>query len=301
MYSKWNKFKKRHDNDIAYGLRSEVLGKLCQSNIGRRFVQLTMAPGCTPKKNIFIVGCYNSGTTLTQRILSSGSNISTPPFEGITMTSALSDLEFGGWPRMMYQNKDKWDEASSAIIHSAKGLKNDWHFWVRNRNQIFLEKSIANSIYIEKLNTIFENSKFIVIRRNGYCVNEGILRRTSEFLNNNPDKLLSYTEENLAQQWVEINNRIDSSLKNNNSNIEIKYEEICARPLETITKLFEFIEIPTPSLIDRGRGSISVNNRVFNVSNRNDQSLENLTLEQKDRMWARFSDQMAKYGYHKHH
>jgi len=123
---------------------------------------------------VFIVGCYNSGTTLLDYILGCHEEISALPTEGAALTRLLARPEDLGWPRMWYKCVDRVRLDEKDTTPNVDRLKKEWGFWFDKEKSIFLEKSIANSARIRWLNQNFDQPYFIWIIRNGYCVAEGI-------------------------------------------------------------------------------------------------------------------------------
>src|SRR5688572_13607291 len=59
------------------------------------------------KKWVFILGCYNSGTTLLDQILSLHPEISGLKDEGVMLTDCLKRPEDFGWRRMWWKCEDQ--------------------------------------------------------------------------------------------------------------------------------------------------------------------------------------------------
>ena len=132
------------------------------------------------KKYVFILGCYNSGTTLLNHIIGSHPEVSSLPTEGIALTSGLTRPEDFGWPRMWYMCEDKVRFTENSAACDPKLVKRDWNFWFDKNKNIYLEKSIANSAKVKWLEANFDSPYFIWIIRDGYCVSEGIRRRSRD-------------------------------------------------------------------------------------------------------------------------
>ena len=123
--TKFGRFLARNGGDLWRGLKRDIAVKLYRQPVIRRFVRLFYSPR-NPEKWLFLVGCYNSGTTILRDIVASHPNVSDLPFEGVKLTSAFPDLEVGGWPRMMYRNKAHWDKIDSNAANLARA---DWSPW----------------------------------------------------------------------------------------------------------------------------------------------------------------------------
>ena len=132
--TKIGRFIARNGGDLWRGLKRELSVKLYKQPAIRRLVRRFYSPR-DPEKWLFLVGCYNSGTTILRDIVASHPNVSDLPFEGVKLTSAFPDLEAGGWPRMMYRNKSHWGKMDSGAAGLARV---DWSPWWEKSATIFL-------------------------------------------------------------------------------------------------------------------------------------------------------------------
>lgn len=196
------------------------------------------------KKYVFIVGCYNSGTTLLNHIISSHPEVSSLPTEGAVLTSGLTRPEEFGWPRMWHMCADKvrFDENSPGP--DPVRIKKDWSFWYDKNKDIYLEKSIANSTKIKWIEKHFNNPHFIWIVRNGYCTAEGIRRRS---MNINKHELkyknTGYPIDMCAKQWLVNNSVIENDSKSVKNLIMIHYEDLMEDLQSTLEKIFEWLPV----------------------------------------------------------
>ena len=62
-----------------------------------------LASAAQPTRWVFIIGCYNSGTTLLARLLERHSEIQTLPGEGVVFSDVLTRPEEFGWPRLWFK------------------------------------------------------------------------------------------------------------------------------------------------------------------------------------------------------
>ena len=58
-----------------------------------------------PDRWVFVVGCYNSGTTLLANLLEAHPAINGLAREGVELTDALRRPELAGWPRMCWAGR----------------------------------------------------------------------------------------------------------------------------------------------------------------------------------------------------
>ena len=90
--TKIGRFLARNGGDIFGGFKREFLAKLLTRPWFRSFLSKFYRPR-EPKKWLFLVGCYNSGTTLLRDILNEHPEIKGLPLEGVRLTGAFEDLE----------------------------------------------------------------------------------------------------------------------------------------------------------------------------------------------------------------
>lgn len=192
-----------------------------------------------PKKWVFVVGCYNSGTTLLIELLGRYSDQISILNEGATKTDTLKIPEEYGWKRMWYKviNKVKVKGNSK----KATILKKDWNVFFDKKKPIFLEKSIVNTLNMEWLQNYFPNPYFIAVLRNGYAVAEGIRRKSIN--DGSPYKSIYYPIKMCAKQWVISNQIIEKSSKRINNFKLIFYEDLCNNPKKILDEIYNFIGV----------------------------------------------------------
>ena len=202
---------------------------------------------------IFIVGCYNSGTTLLNYLLSQHFEISGLHTEGIQLTDQLVGPEAFGWNRMWCMCRDKLEISKLNKRPDAEIVKRDWGLWFDRKKDFWLEKSVINSLNIDWFEENFNHPYFIYIVRNGYAVSEGIRRRTQAVGKHPPNYPSGYPIEMCARQWVVSNQVIQEKLSSVQHSIEITYEDlngaeeevldsftITAAGIEEINQIFNF-------------------------------------------------------------
>jgi len=229
-----------------------------------------------PGKWLFLVGCFNSGTTILQNILASHPDISGLPREGVRFTDVLSNLEENGhhmiWDKQFnnYLNPIESDEAALAAI------KKDWGLFWNAGSSVFLDKSVANTARINWLNRVFPNACFIGIHRNGYCVTEGLRRRAKPpqwYKDRQGSQQYSY--ETIANQWVLSNELMLNDFKNMPNSLIIRFEDLVANPLQVTQSCIEFLQLDTEMVSQTGN-TLHVYEKQFEIRNPNPESLERL-------------------------
>jgi len=209
-----------------------------------RYILSSLVMNISKKRYVFIVGCYDSGTTLLNYILGCHDGISSLPTEGVALTNQLSIPEDFGWPRMWYKCMDRIRLKENDNKVNVSRLKKEWGFWFDKKKPIFIEKSISNSARIKWLNKNFDRPYFIWIIRNGYCVAEGIRRRVKQ----TKIKAFKYAEEGYpiewcARQWIINNEIIENEIKNTKRAIKIKYEDLTDNSETTISSILQWLPV----------------------------------------------------------
>lgn len=268
------RFLHRNKGNIVGGLQREIKGKLLRNKTTRSFVTQFYTQR-DPEKWLFLVGCYNSGTTILREVISSHESVHDLPFEGVKLTSAFPDLEEGGWPRMMYKNRSKW-ALPSTDKEIANTAKQDWSPWWPDNATIFLEKSIDQSTRIRWLAKHFPNAHFIYIVRNGYCVSEGIMRRAKPSGQAIKEIGDSYPASLVAEQWCEFSTFIESELEDLENVLRVKYEDLTENTFDTITAIYKFLGLPQPEICIKG-DEVVVNGKGFVLKNQNDKSISRIS------------------------
>ena len=272
-------------------LKAKIFRKTLVRKLARRFAKIR-----EPEKWIFLVGSYNSGTTIFRRLIESHPDIASLPVEGVNLTDAFPSLEAGGWPRMMYANRGMWSMSEEDGEAIARVAKLDWNHWWPRQTKIFLEKSISHAVRIAWLDKYFKNCYFIFIVRNGYCVSEGILRRSS------PQGLAKkrvgdeYPIDMVTNQWVEINKEVQKQSQKVKRFHLIKYEDLMTKPRHQILSVFEFLDLPCPDVkhID---DTIYINGEAHQLINQNSTSFSRISPEDITKMTKGLKPGLKKYGY----
>jgi len=257
----------------------------------RQFVQ-----PAEPEKWVFIVGCYNSGTTLLERLLATHPAISALD-EGVFRTDQLVTPEELGWPRMWCRVIDQVRLLPENQTVDVEALKKDWTLFFDRRKQVFLEKSIVNSARMAWLQENFQNSYFIFIVRNGYAVAEGIRRKASKGKWKIQQNLSpSYPIDLCATQWVVTNRIIKQDSKAIKNFRMIHYEELCKAPYQVTEKLWNFIglrEAPNWSKTKKWQ----IQEKESAIRNMNEKNFVNLSVEDIKQIENVATEMLKHYGY----
>lgn len=250
-----------------------------------------------PEKWLFILGCYNSGTTLLQNTLALHPTISTLPREGVRFTSVLPQPEDVGWTRMWIKCQDYMDIGSDVTPHLQRQVVRDWSPWFSKNADVFLEKSITNLTRIEWIANNFENCYFLGMTRNGYCVSEGIRRKAMP-----KGEALSalgserYPIELCAQQWVEANSLLHKQSNKQYKIMHIKYEEFAKDPASVLANVFTFLEIEQPQL-QYENDVLNCNGVAQPVVNMNEKSIRSLNPSDLSKINGVIKETQMSLGY----
>ena len=258
-----------------------------------RETRIALTPVPTGKRWIFLVGCYNSGTTLLAELLGQHPSISALPTEGHFITDQfVKDYEIG-LPRMWVEREDLFrlteeDEGPDPIR-----LKKEWGMRLDLRKPVLLEKSPPNSAKTRWLQKHFENAYFVGIIRNGYAVAEGITRKA------NPTHLKdSWPIEMSAYQWKHSNEVLQQDAEHLQHFMWVTYEDLAADTMGTLNKITEFVGITGFEGFESDR-TWSIHERDEKVRNMNDESIKRLDRQQIDLINQIAGDAIEAFGYTK--
>lgn len=256
-----------------------------------RETRIALTPIPKPEKWLFVVGCYNSGTTLLAKLLAQHPDISGMPTEGHFVTDQFVKDYQVGLPRMWVDREDLFRLNENDLGPDVIRLKKEWGMRLNLSKPILLEKSPPNTARTLWLQKNFENAYFIAIVRNGYAVAEGISRKAD------PKHLKSgWPIEKAAWQWARSNQVLREDSKKLNNIIWVTYEELASDPQATLDKLSGFLGISTfPEAISDHE--FAVHERQGRVTDLNQASMSNLTPEQFGKINQVAGDEIERFGY----
>lgn len=245
---------------------------------------------------VFIVGCYNSGTTLLDYILGLHEEISTLPTEGVALSDQLSNPEDFGWPRIWHKCIEKiyLDETDNVI--DVDRIKKEWALWFNRRKAIFVEKSVSNSARIKWINRNFEHPYFLWIIRNGYCVAEGIRRRAIENKRYLPPYYpKSYPIELCAEQWVVNNEIIKEDTRGLNRVMRVSYEDLTENLHKTVSNILQWL--PVCNKLVPSVNTFFFQGKARPIENMNEESISNLSVGDITSINEVAVEYLQKWGY----
>jgi hypothetical protein len=210
-------------------------------------------------KALFIVGYWNSGTTLLVDVLRKHPVLSLrkarykPNLEERTIKKILKRLRSDFW--------DFSDEYVDVIENGFKNYKEPdfdegqrlrfrkifrWHFWVRKRKVLLLKNpwlfyfnSFIDNVFAE------DEIKKVVILRNGYsqAVSKDYWLKGTD----NPEKHLIAR----AIFWKKSMERYFDTWYKDENCLTIRYENLCGNPEKVVRDVCAFLEIPFEPLKDK--------------------------------------------------
>lgn len=261
------------------------------SAAARRFVR-----PATPVKWIFVVGCYNSGTTLLERLLGTHPLISTLD-EGAFRTDQLMTPEEMGWPRMWCEVADRVRLTEEDSHADADVLRRDWALLFDPRRPIFLEKSVSNGARMRWLQHAFQNSYFVAVIRNGYAAAEGIRRKTKQGRWLLPSQHSEgYPIGMCARQWVVANEMIEQDSSHTRNFLSVTYEDLCANPRAVVEDIWRFAGIEATAEW-AGDEEWRIQEKRSVIRNMNERSMAALSAQDLLDIEAVASQMLRKHGY----
>jgi tetratricopeptide (TPR) repeat protein len=197
---------------------------------------------------IFILGLPRSGTTLVEKIINSGH---ANKFIESTGESDCFDKIF--YSNQYIQNYESphlvsnFDFSDEGLYQIKSDLMDQYYQQGLAKDKIvFTDKSISNLLYIEIINKIFPNAKFIYCKRNLIANTVGILRT---FL---PEIYWSHSIEKVFSISKIYAKKIKQiKLENKTKILEIEIENLSENPIGVSKNIYDYLNFKwTPDCID---------------------------------------------------
>lgn len=245
-----------------------------------------MGPLPRPKRWVFIVGCYNSGTTLLHDMLATHPSVGSMAWEGQFFTDQFPLPLDVGLPRLwaLAPERFRLGAADGAEVDVSR-LKRQWGARINHPDRpILIEKSPTNAGRTRWLEAHFEDAHFIGIVRNGYAVAEGIRRKAGH------DIALG------ARQWAASNEIMLADFPSLRRSKLIRYEDLAENTSGLLREIGEFIGLE----MDEVRGldeDWSIHGHVRPIANLNANSFASLTPEDADAVRREAGGMLARLGY----
>jgi hypothetical protein len=260
-----------------------------------REVRISVTPVPKPDKWVFIVGCYNSGTTLLAQLLGRHPDISGMPTEGHFVTDQfIKDFDIG-LPRMWVDREDLFRLTEGDEGPDSTRLKKEWGMRLDLSKPVLLEKSPPNGARTRWLQKHFENAHFIGLVRNGYAVSEGITRK------GDPQHIKGgWPIERSAHQWARSNEILQEDSEKLNHFIWIKYEDLVGDIRQTLGNITDFLGLPPfpDSIVNQ---EFSIHERNGSIKDLNEVSIDSLSKADIETIRSIAFSQLDKFKYEHPH
>lgn len=272
------------------GTRFKPIIRECLGQLNRE-IRIALTPVPKGKTWVFLVGCYNSGTTLLAELLAQHPSVSALPTEGHFITDEfVKDYDIG-LPRMWVEREDLFRLTEEDQGPDPLRIKKEWAMRLDLSKAVLLEKSPPNTAKVRWLQEHFENAHFVGIVRNGYAVAEGITRKADP--RHLPD---SWPIEMSAYQWKRSNEILEQDAKHLKRFMWVKYEDLASDTVATLNQITDFIGIPDFESFESDR-SWTIHERNEKVRNMNADSIERLSREDIERINQVAGDLIESLGY----
>lgn len=288
-------FVKRHGSRAPGRLFSEAVTRAYRREGVRRLVRPFFATR-TPERWVFPVGCYNSGTTITQALLAAHPEVRSMPREGVRFTSVLPQPEDLGWTRMWIGCPEYMEMPAVAEPEKALRILEDWAPWWGSGGTTFMDKSITNGTRMPWLDANFGHACFIGIVRNGYCAAEGIRRRARP--RGEPAAKLGgcYTLRMAGEQWVAANEKMLADSEKVGRFEFVFYEDLVRDPVGMLGRFWDFLGLERPATRETTDG-VEIAGKAFPLRNMNPESLSRLTREDVEEINPVIAPLQERFGY----
>lgn len=256
-----------------------------------REVRIALTPHPKPDKWLFLVGCYNSGTTLLAELLGRHPEITGLPTEGHFITDQfIKDYEIGV-PRMWIERESVFRMTENDAGPDPVRIKREWAMRAGKIRTVFLEKSPPNSARTRWLAANFPNSYFVSIVRNGYAVAEGITRK------GDPKHLdVGWPIDMSARMWARNNEVLLEDEPHLKHFKWVSYEDMCADTEGVLRDICEFVDLD-PAAMQFDNAAVQIHERNESVRNMNGLSIDKLTREQIETVNAVAAPMLKHFGY----
>lgn len=272
------------------GTRFRPILRECFGRLHRE-TKIALTPVPKDKTWLFLVGCYNSGTTLLAELLGNHPEISALPTEGHFITDQfVKDYDIG-LPRMWVEREDLFRLNEDDEGPDPLRLTKEWAMRLDCRKPVLLEKSPPNSAKTRWLQKHFENVHFVGIIRDPYAVSEGITRKADPM--HLPD---SWPIEMSAYQWMRSNQVLQQDAEHLKRFMWVTYEELAEDTIGTLNKITEFVGLQGFDHFEADR-NWSIHERNEQVRNMNAESIKRLSQEQIERITQVAGEMIDTFGY----
>lgn len=233
----------RHGAGLFLSLAYEVFIRLYSHSWFRAFVRIFFRYK-EPSSIGFVLGCYNSGTTIIKDCMALHPYLAKAPVEGSSISNALPDFDGSEWPRCLFGNLYNVEHYRKFGVVDKRRYLSDMRPWVRS-GRPFLEKGISCSVIVSQLEAAFDRPKYIVVIRHPLAVAKGIVKKSAPGLvARNILRNDRYPNALLMRQWKYFYDVIADEFVDASRFHLVVFEEFLKSPVETISGVFEFLNLP---------------------------------------------------------
>lgn len=256
-----------------------------------------LATDLLPDRWVFVVGCYNSGTTLLRDLLGRHPQIDALPSEGVRLTDALPRPEDEGWHRMWCRCVEQMRLSAGADQKErAARIRRHWSLALPRGTRNVLEKSIANAARLPFLQAHFPPAYVIHLVRNGYAVAEGIRRKGKPVGVGRDEVGDRYPIELCAEQWRTSLRQVEADRPQVERFHEVRYEDLAADASAELRRITDFLGLP-PLATGAAAGEMSVHGVVSPVRDMNAESLARLSADDIEAIEGVAGPDLERCGY----
>lgn len=256
------------------------------------FVPLSQIKG---QRMIFVVGCYNSGTTLIADYICQTQAYGGLKTEGDSLVPEILTSEKLGYSRYPTACINAIDTNSRALTdRDAAWAHRIWAAaaFPHLTRPVFVEKSISHGLRLNWLAENFPDALFIWVQRNPYCAAEGMLRRSNNSRNRQP---LPDIQTAFAQ-WKLMNDRISDFFSYEPQGGIIRYEDFTSNQRDSILPILEQSGCPIQP-IQNTDYRFQFQGVARKIENDNSKSLARLATTQIADINALYAESILAAGY----
>ncbi len=185
---------------------------------------------------IFVCGLHRSGTSLLTKVLQRCEDI-----RGFERTHAIEDEgqhlqsvyppdgEFGGPGAFGFAPEAHLTESSNLTEPKRRKLARQWSRYLSSNKKYYLEKSPPNLLKTRFLQTVFPNSKFIIVKRHPIAVSLATKKWNKSWL------------PSLIRHWVHCHEIWERDREYIKEYLEIKYEDFTNDSSHTLDIIGQFV------------------------------------------------------------
>ncbi|MCK9636876.1 sulfotransferase [Methylobacter sp. Wu8] len=203
----------------------------------------------TPYTPVFILSCERSGSTMLRYIMDTHSKITCPGHLYLGDLCSSLNRTLTGTLAQTHTELDEEGKKNFAINETRKIIDNIMSRYTKAKDkQIWCEKTPMNLDYLPVLEAHFPDAKYICLYRNCLdvvhsSVNLSKYRFLPEhvpYVHRNPESIIAAMVEN----WLEKTDRLLAfEAAHQERCFRVKYESVVMRSEETLSSLFEFLEV----------------------------------------------------------